>query len=112
VCKKKDFSDLIAIFEDDGETGYLYVFDASNGMILQYLQIYDDAQNLTVGSGDVQVIWSKDYSKCGVLIWHKMRGIVDCARKKEGRVKLENRDTHGIDDMEWLQGFEYNTFKN
>ena len=50
-------------------------------------------------------MWSEDGTKCGVAIWDKMRGIIDVASDREGRVWLENRDTPGIADREWLKGF-------
>lgn len=96
---------LFGIFEDDGDTGYLYVLDRVEQKILQRLQIYDDARRLSVSSEDVQVTWSEGGSKCGVLIWNEMRGIIDLAGKREGRVKLESRGTRGIADSEWLKGF-------
>jgi hypothetical protein len=99
--------DLFAVFEDDGDTGYLYVLDTAKQDILQYLQIYDRAKALNVSPEDVRVAWSEDGSKCGVLIWNKMRGIADRVRNREGRVKLEDRESPGIDDEEWLKGFEH-----
>ncbi len=98
---------LFAVFEEDDDTGYLYVFDAVAQKVLQYLQIYDRAGDLNVTPEDVRVVWSEDGKKCGVLIWNKMRGIIDRVRKEEGRVKLESRDSPGVGDQEWLKGFEY-----
>ena len=98
--------DLFAVFEDDGDTGYLYVFVVADQQIRQRVQIYDKAEILNVGPEDVRVMWSEDGTKCGVLIWNKMRGIINCAENQEGRVKLESRETPGVGDAEWLRGFE------
>ncbi len=92
-------------FEDDGETGYLYVSDRRKGEIVQHLQIYTNSPALGVDEEEVQVLWSQDGSKCGVLIWGGMRGIIDLASRKEGRVLVESRDSPPIDDQEWLKGF-------
>jgi hypothetical protein len=105
VVYTKGPSRLFGVFEDDGDTGYLYVLDGVDRKILQRLQIYDDARLLSVNPEDVQVVWSDGGNKCGVLIWNKMRGIIDLAGKREGRVKLENRGTSGISDSDWLNGF-------
>ena len=94
-----------AFFEDDGETGYLYVSDRRKAEIVQHLQIYKTSQALGVEEKDVSVVWSRDGSKCGVLIWGGMRGIIDVVNKREGRILVENRTTPPINDPEWLNGF-------
>lgn len=94
-----------AVFEDEGETGYLYLYSSREQAVVRYLHIYDRSNKLPVSRDDVQVAWSQDGAKCGVLIWGKMRGIIDVASDREGRVWLESRDTPGIGDREWLEGF-------
>lgn len=98
--------DLVAFFEDDGETGYLYVSDRGRNEIIQHLQIYINSEALDVKEKDVRVFWSKDGKKCGVVIWGGMRGIIDVQNNREGRVLLTSRATPPIDDSEWLKGFE------
>jgi len=98
---------LFAVFEDNRETGYLYLYDSNGRQIVQHLLIYDRSDELDVIIQDVWLGWSEDGVKCGVAIWNRMRGIIDRVKKKEGRIKLEDRDTPGIDDPEWLKGFEY-----
>lgn len=105
VVYEKGPAGLFGVFEDDGDTGYLYILDVTEQKIVQRLQIYDNARRLSIGPEDVEVVWSEDRSKCGVLIWNKMRGIIDLTAKREGRVKLENRETPGIGDNGWLSGF-------
>ncbi len=96
---------LFGVFEDDGDTGYLYILNKAEQRILQRVQIYDDAKNLGVSAEDVQVLWTGSDIKCGVLIWNKMRGIIDHTGDREGRAKLYSRETPGIDDIGWLSGF-------
>lgn len=105
-CEKGP-SNLFCVFEDDGTTGYLYIFEREQRAILQHVHLYDDPNALGVKSKDVDVVWSDDCKKCGVIIWNKMRGIIDIAKKREGRIWLESRDTPGITDRQWLKGFEY-----
>jgi hypothetical protein len=102
----KALDDLFAVFEDDGDTGYLYVFAVADQQIRQRVQIYDKAKILNVVPEDVRVVWSADGAKCGVIIWNKMRGIIDRVKNQEGRVKLDGRESPGIGDKEWLKGFD------
>jgi hypothetical protein len=95
-----------AVFEDEGQTGYLYVYDANTATVLNHLHIYDRRILLEVSKEDIRVLWSADESKCAVQIWGRIRGIIDLKKKREGRVWLENRATPGITDKDWLQGFE------
>jgi hypothetical protein len=55
---------------------------------------------------DVRVVWSQDLQKCGVIIWNQFRGVIDLANDREGRVWLEDRNTPGIGDAMWLDGFD------
>jgi hypothetical protein len=96
---------LFGVFEDDGDTGYLYLYEPGGREVFGHLHVYDRNPNLPVQEGDVRVLWSDDLSKVGVLIWGKMRGIVNVVTGQEGRVWLENRNTPGIGDTEWLKGF-------
>jgi hypothetical protein len=98
---------LFAVFEDDARVGHLYLYDLEDDNVVQDLQVYICSQQLQIRRRDVRLAWSKDGDKCGVIIWDKMRGIIDRAKKREGRVKLEDRNTPGIIDHQWLKGFEY-----
>ena len=97
--------DLFAVFEDDGETGYLYVYEPNGRGIMNHLRVYVRSATVDVEEEDVAVEWSRDFSKCGVRIWGKLRGIINVQTKKEGRVLLEDRNTPGIGDPSWLDGF-------
>lgn len=97
---------LAGVFEDDGETGYLYIYKPETGEILRHLHLYDRSAEVDVREEDVRVVWSDDLNKCGVVIWGKMRGIIDLRNGQEGRVWLENRRTPGIGDPNWLVGFD------
>lgn len=105
VADQSGPDEYTAFFEDDGETGYLYVSDRRKNEIVQHLQIYNDSAALNVSQDDVHVIWSEDGTKCGVVIWGGLRGIIDLAKGTEGRVFIESRDTSPIADPEWLRGF-------
>jgi hypothetical protein len=106
VCERSvGLAGVFGIFEDDGDTGYLYLYEPGGRKVFQHLHIYDRTPDLPVRDEDVRVLWSLDFSKVGVLIWGKMRGIINPTTGQEGRVWLESRDTPGIVDAEWLRGF-------
>jgi hypothetical protein len=94
-----------AVFEDDGESGYLFLYSSEEQTVLRFLHVYDRSPRLDVAHEDVQVMWAARETKCGVAIWGKMRGIIDLASGGEGRVWMESRDTPGIGDQKWLEGF-------
>ena len=96
---------VFGVFEDDGETGYLYIYKPDAG-VLRHLHLYNRTPLVCVHAEDVIVVWSDDRTKCGVKIWNQMRGIIDLRHNREGRVWLEDRQTSGITDPEWLKGFE------
>ena len=95
-----------AVFEDEGETGYLYVYSVGTAAVQRHVHVYDRNGDLQIAKESVDVLWSTDESKCAVRIWGQLRGIIDLRMRKEGRAWLENRDTPGISDPEWLRGFE------
>jgi hypothetical protein len=95
-----------AVFEDEGETGYLYLYSLDIAAVQTHVHIYDRSDALHIARDNVDVLWSTDESKCAVSIWRQLRGIIDLRTKREGRAWLETRDTPGITDREWLRGFE------
>jgi hypothetical protein len=103
-AKGKD--NKFAVFEDDGTTGYLYLYHPVQHRVIRHLHLYDRSSSVEVYPEDVRVLWSSDMCKCGVVIWNKIRGIIDLSQEREGRVWLENRNTPGIGDRDWLNGFE------
>src|SRR5438270_13923166 len=72
-----------AVFEDDGKSGYLYLYSSAEQTVLRFLHVYDHPQKLAISPQDINVAWSEDYAKCGVIIWGKMRGIIDLKSGQE-----------------------------
>jgi hypothetical protein len=97
---------VFGLFEDDGETGYLYLYEPGKREVFQHLHIYDRTPQVVVRKEDVRIVWSSDYSKCGVMIFGKMRGIISLGIGHEVRTWRENGDRMAIEDQEWLRGFE------
>ena len=73
---------------------------------MKHLHIYDRNAQLRVPADEVDVLWSTDESKCAVVIWGQVRGIIDLRSNKEGRVLLKSPSTPGVSDPTWLKGFE------
>jgi hypothetical protein len=105
IREAKGPSSLFGVFEDEGATGYLYLYDSAEQDILRHLHIYDASEKLSIAPEDVTVMWDGQGEKCGVAIWGKMRGIIDFRKGTEGRVWLQDRETPGIGDTNWLCGF-------
>lgn len=106
VCEKACSSGIFGVFEDDGETGYLYIYEPTGKGVLNHLHIYDRHTLLDVKEADVEIVWSVGCEKCAVMIWGKYRGIINVKTMQEGRVWLETRQTPGIADKAWLSGFK------
>ncbi|HEX6285643.1 MAG TPA: DUF2251 domain-containing protein [Pyrinomonadaceae bacterium] len=106
IVDKSGPNGLVGVFEDDGDTGYFYLYDVGGETILGDLQIYNDAKALKFDEHDVEVVWSSDEQKCGVRILNGMRGIIDVKGNMKVNSKLESRDSVPITDPYWLEGFK------
>jgi len=97
---------LAGVFEDDGDTGYLYLYDSASHVIVNHVHLYDRSPKVQVLPADVRLMWSGDGEKLAVAIWGQIRGIIDRTRERPGRIWIESHDSPGITDAEWLCGFE------
>jgi hypothetical protein len=97
---------IFGVFEDEGETGYLYVYEPDGRGIFGHLQIYVRSDRIQPNESDVSVLWSSDQKKCGVIIWGGMRGIIDLKNDRQVVSPLEDRNSAPIIDEEWMRGFD------
>jgi hypothetical protein len=97
---------FVGFFEDDGETGYLYVSDRRLKKVVRHLQIYNDSRAVAPEESDISVVWSANGKKCAVIIFGGIRGIIDMERGIEGRSFMRDRLSPPIQDQQWLRGFE------
>ncbi len=72
------------VFEDDTETGYFYAMelDADGGQqILDAVHVYE-CDNIEAGSrpGIINILWSTDWLKCGLLINNYCHAVFDFAQ--------------------------------
>ena len=98
--------EYMGFFEQDDRTGYLYVLARATKQVVAYVQIYTCAARLKVRASEVRVVWSAEGNKCGVIIREQMRGIIDLAKDRPGHAGFVEPDSPGINDFEWLRGFE------
>lgn len=105
IVDKEGPPGIFAVFEDDGETGYLYVYEPNGPGVVRHVHVYNRSPLLTVSESDVAIAWSENNRKCGVIIRDSMRAIIDLHSGREGRVWMESDESSGIDDVSWLKGF-------
>jgi hypothetical protein len=67
---------LFGVFEDDGETGYLYIYRADR-RIEHALFVYNRG-DLGIDASDVEIVWSRGNAHVGVKILGEMRGGSRC----------------------------------
>jgi hypothetical protein len=76
---------FVAVFEDDGETGYFYALDTTRGEnpILDALHIYD-VESVTDKHlpSNVQIVWSMDDRKVALLINGYPHAVFDFTAKR------------------------------
>ena len=76
----------VVVFEDDGETGYLYLCAQKNGEfggIVDYLWVYDQISPSIEECKEVFIIWSDDSSRAGLIIDGEYWGIFDLKTKRK-----------------------------
>ena len=98
IVAAKGDSGHLAVFEDEGDTGYLYLYASREKKVLRYVHVYDRSEKLDIDSRDVEVKWSRNRSKCGVMILGEMRAIMNVEGGVETRIWLEEKNTPGIRD--------------
>ena len=103
---------LFGFFEDDGETGYFYLYEPNGRGVIDHLRVYQKSRNFEVQENDVKVVWSANNEKCGVTVWGHFYGIFDLSRNKKISSVLENPDSAPIVDQNFLEGFEKSEFEN
>jgi hypothetical protein len=91
----------IGFFEDTGESGDLYVVNSEKTSVLKHLQVYVDREHkLTLTEDDVKVVWSEDGTKCAVIIFGAIRGVI--AMDSDEAVAFPN----GNPPRRWAVGFD------
>lgn len=98
VVERSNSEGLFCFFEDDGDTGYFYLYEPEGDGILDHLHIYSysSPKVFDVTENDVEVVWSKDGEKCGVKIWGKFYGVFDLFNNQKIGISIKNKETPPI----------------
>lgn len=97
--------DRAAVFEDDGETGYLYLYSRGASSVQIYVHVYDRSKMVRPSKEDIEVLWSNDESKCAVRISGRFHGVIDVSTGQAIRSWMTSPATPGITDQGWLRAF-------
>jgi hypothetical protein len=108
---------LVGIFEDDGETGTLYLLDSSvadDEGILAWIPVYVRSEGFQPIESDVWVAWSIDFGKVAAIVKGHSQNPRECFRaiiNTRSRQSMNNfmKDVSAKPLMEpdWLSGFEW-----
>ena len=104
VVEEGNGEDVFCFFEDDGETGYFYLYEPQGEGIIDHLHIYSKPEDLKIREKDVEVIWSGDKTKCALRIWGKVYGIFDITSNYKVGISVRNKNTPPIVDPKLLAG--------
>jgi hypothetical protein len=109
---------LVGIFEDDGETGTLYLFDSTlddgDQGILVWIPVYVRSEAFQPSQSDVWVTWSIDFSKVAATVKGQNQSPQDCfrpildARSRQAANRfMREASAEPLRESEWLRGFEW-----
>jgi len=93
---------LIAVFEQDDATGFLYLTE-ENYKVREALHVFNRSK-LSVKEDDVRVVWNKSGDRCGVMIGGKLRAVIEVNGDRY-RPVMESLCSKPITEREWLTGF-------
>jgi hypothetical protein len=96
---------IFAIFSEDEGAGFFCVYKPETATVLAQVRVYVCSEELPVRKSDIKVMWSSDQTKCGVVIFGRMRAVLDIANEREVCLPLEDPKSPAITDPKWLEGF-------
>ena len=71
------------VFEDDGETGYLYATNESHDEIFDALHLYNVGDVKQVKPGDeVFIVWNPSLMKAGIFYHQQFQAIIDFKKQR------------------------------
>ena len=97
---------ILAVFEDDGETGWFYLYEARQKKILQATHIYNHS-NVAVLADEVDIGWAANDSACGLAVFGQFRAFLAVSGNLALRKPVLSDDEDGIPEQEWPRGFEH-----
>jgi hypothetical protein len=98
----------LCVFEDDGETGYLYLLPRlSNGKtigIADALWIYNQISPPIEECENVYIIWSDDSLKSAIIVDGECWGMIDLSSKRKLNAPREDNSIKTISLETWEAG--------
>lgn len=64
---------IFCVFEDDGETGYVYIYIPRENKIVTNAHVYTRSSTLQPTQDDIRIIWFTDNSKCSVYLFDQLQ---------------------------------------
>jgi hypothetical protein len=101
---------VFAVFEDEGDVGWFYLYDPLELRILNCTHVYNRS-NVRVDSTDIDFFWSDDGHTSAVAVWAQMRAFLGVNNGVQLRAPIQSRDAPGIPANQWPSGFEYALLK-
>lgn len=88
---------LVGVFEDDGETGYLYSYSPSDRKVYWDLIIYQrEPEVLDPADSEVKLVFDSNLKTLGVYVWGKLRGYITLPNVKRERLQFSSSEDAGI----------------
>jgi hypothetical protein len=109
---------LVGIFEDDGETGTLYLFDSRAGYdeegILAWIPVYVRSSAFAPTENEIWVAWSIDFRRVAAIVKGLcqnprdcFRAVIDSRSKQTCNRFMKDASAEPLRDSAWLTGFEW-----
>lgn len=101
----------IVVFEDNGETGYLYLSVWKNGEfagIVDHLWIYNQISPPIKECKEVFIIWFDDSSRAGLVVDDECWGIFDIKTKRKMNAPRNGNCIVSIERKYWDYGLTEN----
>ena len=96
---------IFAVFEDSNQTGWFYLYDATQRKILKAAHIYDG--DVAVEEDIVDIGWAADDSACGLALWGEFRAFFGLTSDLTLLKPLTDSEERGIPPAEWPAGFAH-----
>lgn len=97
---------ILAVFEDSGDVGWFYLFEAARRKILKGAHIYNRS-DVAPTDDVVDIGWGADDSACGIALWGQFRAFLGVHNDLQIRKRVLSADEDGIPSSEWPAGFEH-----
>lgn len=97
---------ILAVFEHTEQSGWFYLFDATQGRVLKGAHIYD-LESEGISEEFVDIGWAADDSACGLALWGEFRAFLGISDDLEVSKPMTSADEEGIPSSQWPAGFEH-----